>query len=125
VIVTVTVLLGSILGEGVVVTVVNARVSSGSSRMGVGVRVRTVLAVTKGRAVLSDTLEKRGLFIGLVLFHDERVLSIGLALADLIGIASGSFDNALSETSWVNAQVVETSETRMSTPTGSMIVAAS
>jgi hypothetical protein len=125
VIVTVTVLFGSILGEGVVVTVVDARVSSGSSRMGVGVRVRTVLAVTKGRAVLSDTLEKRGLFIGLVLFHNQRVLGIGLALANLIGIASGSFDNALSETSWVNAQVVETSETRMSTPTGTMIVAAS
>jgi hypothetical protein len=126
VVVTVAILLLGVLGESVVMTLVNTRVSSRSSGMWVRMGVRSVLAVTERWAILGDTLEKRWLLIRLILFHNQGVLSVSFALAGgLVGLASGSFDDALSETCGVDAQVVETSETRMSTPTGSMIVAAS
>lgn len=115
-------LLARLLGQCVVVTVVNTRVSASSG----GVRMRMRLdksclgGVDTRTAIPRDTLEKRRFLVRL-LIH-ERGLRIDFAVAGRLSHGRG--DDILSEACGVNANIFEVGESRMSTPTGSAIMSA-
>lgn len=115
-------LLAGLLGQSVVVTVVNARVSASSG----GVRMRMRLdksrlrGIDKRTGIPRDTLEKRR-FLSRLLIH-KRGLRINFTVAGRLSHCCG--DDILSEACRVNANIFEVGESRMSTPTGSAIMSA-
>lgn len=117
-------LLAGLLGQSVVVTVVNTRVSASSG----GVRMRMRMRLDKSRlggidsrtGIPRDTLEKRR-FLVCLLIH-KRGFRIGFTVAG--GLSHRRGDDILSEACGVNANVFEVGESRMSTPTGSAIMSA-
>lgn len=114
-------LLARLLGQSVVVAVVNTRVSASS-----GVRMSTRLdksrlrGIDKRTAIPRDTLEKRRFLVRL-LIH-KRGLRIDFTVAG--GLSHRRGDDILPEACRVNANVFEVGESRMSAPTGSAIMSA-